>query len=312
MRLSRAVRWSVAALAAALAAACGARSALRVDEVAEGEGGGGGAPIEDAGLDITDAKDVEENPDVFVADCLEAGVPYIYLVSAENQLYSFNPGDGSIVLRGVLDCPAGGASPFSMSVDRQGTAYVLYNDGQLYRVSSFDASCEPTSYIPGQQGYNLFGMGFSTNEGGPDETLYVAEINFNGPSLGLAQIDTDTLDLSYIGPFSENPGWAIEMTGTGDGRLYGYFIDNPGPGGHVVEIDKETGQILSSTPLTVGASTSALAFAFWGGDFYIFTSLGNGVTDVTRYRPSDGSVQLFTTLTATVVGAGVSTCAPQQ
>lgn len=308
MRPSRAVRWSVAALAAALAAACGARSALRVDEVATGEGGG--EPIEDAGPDVPDVKDAA--PDVYVADCLEAGVPYIYLVSSENNLYSFNPGDGSIILRGPLTCASNGSAPFSMSVDREGTAYVLYNDGQLYRVSAFDASCEPTDFVPGQQGFNLFGMGFSTNEGGPDETLYVAEINFQGPSLGLAKIDTDTLDLSYIGSFSENPGFALEMTGTGDGRLFGYFLDSPGPGGHVVEIDKDTADILSSTPISAGPMGSSLAFAFWGGDFYIFTSDGSGITEVTQYRPSDGSVQLFTTLAATVVGAGVSTCAPQQ
>lgn len=69
---------------------------------------------------------------------------------------------------------------------------------------------------------------------------------------------------------------------------------------------------LSSTPLPAGNSSSSLAFAFWGGDFYVFTSEGDGITDVARYRPSDGTVTGVTTLGATVVGAGVSTCAPQQ
>ncbi|EYF04090.1 hypothetical protein [Chondromyces apiculatus] len=308
MRLPRPLRWSLAATLVALAAACGARSSLFIDERAAG--GGGGAPLEDAGADVRDAGDASDaEPDVYVADCVEAGVTYIYLVSQEYNLYSFNPGDGSLVLRGSLDCPTT-ARPFSMGVDRRGTAYVVYDDGQLYKVSTLDASCEPTPFVPEQHGFRVFGMGFSTNEGGPDETLYVAEINFNGPSLGLATIDTDSFELSPVGPFSENPGTKVEMTGTGDGHLYGYFMGDS-PGGFVVEIDKQNATILSSTPLPTGSADNALAFAFWGGDFYIFTSQGGGITVVTRYRPSDGSVEELPSLGATIVGAGVSTCAPQ-
>lgn len=310
MRLSRALRWSFAALGAAIAAACGARSALLVDDLAAG--GGGGTPVEDAGPDVADAKDAEDEPDVVTFDCAEAGVTYIYLVTQENWLYSFNPADGSVTLRGTINCPSGGFTPFSMAVDRQGTAYVVFGDGQLYKVSTLDASCELTDFVPGQNGFVTFGMGFSTDEGGPSESLYVAEINFAAPSMGLGRIDPQTLDLEYIGPFSQNPGFAIELTGTGDGRLFGYFINSPGPGGTMVEIDKQTGNILSSTPLPAGNSSSSLAFAFWGGDFYTFTSEGDGITDVARYRPSDGTVTGVTTLGATVVGAGVSTCAPQQ
>jgi hypothetical protein len=59
-------------------------------------------------------------------------------------------------------------------------------------------------------------------------------------------------------------------------------------------------------PLPTGGG-SALAFAYWGGDFYIFTSDG-GSTTVTRYDPGDGDVQVVATLSRTVVGAGVSTC----
>jgi hypothetical protein len=53
------------------------------------------------------------------------------------------------------------------------------------------------------------------------------------------------------------------------------------------------------------------AFAFWGGDFYTFTA-PSGNTLVQRYRPSDGSVVTVSSLAGRqVVGAGVSTCAPQ-
>ena len=53
------------------------------------------------------------------------------------------------------------------------------------------------------------------------------------------------------------------------------------------------------------------AFAFWGGDFYMFHA-PNGNSIVTRYRPSDDSLTQVATLPSIIVGAGVSTCAPQQ
>lgn len=295
--------------AAVIVGACGARTELPIGSR------DAGAPTEDAGPDAPkDARpDAPEDarPDVFTTDCLDAGVTYIYLITQQNELYSFNPADAGFTLRGIIDCPSDGFTPFSMGVNRQGTAYSVFGDGRLYRISTFDASCEPTNYEVGQQGFLAFGMGFATDEGGPEETLYVTEINFDAPSLGLGSINTDTLELSYIGPFSENLGFAAELTGTGDGRLFGFVLDEPGPGGHVIEIDKQTATILSSTPLPTGSAASALAFAFWGGDFYIFTSEGVS-TQVTRYRPSDGALDVVATLATTVVGAGVSTCAPQQ
>ncbi|MGH7281076.1 MAG: hypothetical protein ACRELY_06100, partial [Polyangiaceae bacterium] len=52
------------------------------------------------------------------------------------------------------------------------------------------------------------------------------------------------------------------------------------------------------------------AFGFWGGDFYTFT--GGGPSTVTRFRPSDKSIVQVATYPSEIVGAGVSTCAPQQ
>jgi hypothetical protein len=55
---------------------------------------------------------------------------------------------------------------------------------------------------------------------------------------------------------------------------------------------------------------SGWAFAFWGGDFWVFTAPA-GDSRITRFRPSDGSVTtVVDSLGAIIVGAGVSTCAP--
>ena len=296
---------------AALAASCGARSELPVDETEEEE--------EDAGPDVVDAPpdvppDITDAPPDVPEDVPEDGLPicdpevlYIYLVTSETDLYRYRPDTGVFNLVGNLSCPSGG-SPFSMGVSRSGIAYVVYNDGQLFRVDTADASCEPTDWLPGQGGFNTFGMGYAIDDDQMGETLHVVEIHFDSPSLGLGTIDTDTFELSYIGPLSQNPGNAMELTSSDDGKLYGYMLNANGAGGNILEIDKNTADVVSLTPLSAGDSSSALAFAYWAGDFYVFTSQGDSVTTVTRYKPSDGSVGVVATLNRTVVGAGVSTC----
>ena len=54
------------------------------------------------------------------------------------------------------------------------------------------------------------------------ETLYVAD--YSGK--GLAKIDTTALTLQTVGPWDQLSG-AAELTGTGDGRLFGFFQANP-------------------------------------------------------------------------------------
>ncbi len=63
--------------------------------------------------------------------------------------------------------------------------------------------------------------------------------------------------------------------------------------------------------LTGVGQGSGWAFAFWGGTFYTFTAPG-GSTIVTRYNVNDGTIaQVASTPGDILVGAGVSTCAPQ-
>ncbi|NUP06604.1 MAG: hypothetical protein HOW73_11165 [Polyangiaceae bacterium] len=308
-----------ALLAFSLLTSCGARTGLPGLDGGGGEGatGGGGhtagggegglvAGGGGAGGDGGEGGEGGSPP-----ECDPETTQYIYLVTDTTELYSYYPATGAFTLRGFLDCPSG-ASPFSMGVDREGTAYVVYNDGNLFRASTLDASCEATDFVPGQEGFITFGMGFALDEpGGKEDSLYVAEITFGEESRGLATIDTDTLELDYIGPFSDNFSDRMEMTSSSDGNLYGYFLNTVGTGGWVVEIDKETATIVDSTFIEAGAGASALAFAWWGGDFYVFTA-SNGLTNVTRFDPDTGAVGLVTTLSGNVVGAGVSTCAPGQ
>ncbi len=277
---------------------------------------GGGGGIVDAGPDVLPPNDAQ--PDVVhISDCVEAGITYIYVITAQNTLLHYTP-PSTFVPIGTLDCPSTSA-PFSMGVDRQGTGYVVFKDGNLFKVSGANAHCEATSFVPNQDGFNRFGMAFSTDNSGtgggggnPGETLYVAESSYQHVSKGLAKIDTTSFHLDFLAPLSPLLGEAVELTGTGDGRLFAFGLENPGPGSHVAEIDKTTGALLSDNVLNVGVSNSSFAFAFWGGDFYLFTDNGQGgPTVVTQYNPNDGSLAEVASLGMNVVGVGVSTCAPE-
>jgi hypothetical protein len=240
-------------------------------------------------------------------------VTYIYVVTGDNRLLAFKPQSNDIELKGTLDCPAMG-TPFSMAVSRDAIAQILYTDGRIYEVDIEDASCTPTSYVPAEPDdpFFQFGMGYAANEEDDGETLFVAGITFSEPSAGLARIDTETYERTFVGPFTENPGDAIELTPTGtDGPLYGYFLNSPPPGGTLVQIDPASGAIVESTFLNIGNGSGSLAVAWWGGDFYVFFGQG-GSTTVTRYDPGTTQVQDVGTIAGGVVGAGVSTCAPDQ
>ncbi|MRG93051.1 hypothetical protein [Polyangium spumosum] len=229
----------------------------------------------------------------------------VYIIGQDNELYSFDPPTLEVKLIGVINCPTGnGSTPFSMAVDRKGTAWILFSDGRIYHVDVKTAACAATAYAPGQQNFTTFGMGFvSDTKGSESETLYVAD--YNGK--GLAKIDTQSLALSVVGPWDQLSG-AAELTGTGDARLFGFFNDSPII---IAEINKASGNILSQAPQPSVSIGSGWAFAFWGGDFWLFTSPAGGNSQIQQYRPSTGATTVVKTgLGTNIVGAGVSTCAP--
>jgi hypothetical protein len=253
-----------------------------------GDGGFGG-----------DGQDPDTGPTV--SDCPEE-LKQIYVVTESNQLLRFEPATLNITPIGTLSCPSG-STPFSMAVQRNGTAWVLFSDGNIFHVSTKDASCGATAFVPGQSGYNTFGMAFvSDAPGSANETLYVA--GYEGQ--GIAKIDASSLKLSVVGTYGgANPGPG-ELTGTGDARMFAFFDQIPA---NVAEIDPHTSNLLGQkdTSVTVG---SGWAFAHWGGSFWLFTA-PSGSSQIDQFDYTTGSDKVVKSgLGYIIVGAGVSTCAP--
>lgn len=298
------------AAAGALALACGST----LDDSAFDDGDAGrtfsvNAPGEDAGFGTEGG---------LVGRCAEEA-KLVYVLSADYDLYSFEPSKLAFRKIGKLDCPSGNAQPNSMAVDRTGRAWVNYDDGSIYWVSTKDASCQASPYEKGQLGWTRFGMAFSSDgDGTEEETLFLngVEENTIGKGLGLAKVDPKTLAATRVGLATNDlAGVSAELTGTGDGRLFGFFTTVPQM--KHASLDKATGATGESTVITsadiANARQLAWAFSFWGGDFWFYTSRENQPSKVTRYRTSDDRGQEVVVPDVggfRIVGAGVSTCAP--
>jgi hypothetical protein len=327
-----------------LLAACGSRTGLYIDDYSvvtpgdldSGVPSGSGIGFEDAATDARDGAppplDARPPVDVFRNDCPDSDALLVYTITKQFDLQSFNPATGQFATIGHISCPAPDKTesgddntPFSMAVDRTGIAYILFEDHHLYRVSAATGACIATDYEPDQSNFQLFGMGFTTIGNGPAETLYVAGDStrgFNGQprgASGIAAIDPTNFALRVVTP---TPSVIkAELTGTGDGRLYAFYNkaapDDPfnEPPSFIGQIDTDTGNVIGERRFESVGLHNAWAFAFWGGDFYMFhgaTVDTDAPTTVTRWRPSDDSVVDVATNPDSVVGAGVSTCAPQQ
>jgi hypothetical protein len=329
----------LAPLAAISAISCGARTGLPLDVFADAardvvaEETRGEEPPPDA-ADVRDSSIPDEAapdmfvPDVLVDECPDAASTLIYVATELGELWSFDPNDSAFARIGALACPAAAdTSPFSMAVNRHGIAYVVYNSGQLFRVSTATAACAKTSFPTQPMPFHDFGMGFVANvplsndggveaEAGPDggagqvDRLFVASGEQIVPS-ALGYIDTSTYALDVVGPLRPGFLYGVELTGTGDGRLYAYFGNSNDTMNGIAQIDPRTAQVLTSWTVPVPHGFD-WAFAFWGGAFFLFTSQDGVTTDVHRFDPAASALSLVTKAPAgvVVVGAGVSTCAP--
>jgi hypothetical protein len=269
--------------------ACGARTEL---DGLDSDGGGGSGGT-------------KKQPE----SCKEQGITYIYVVLEDKRLFAFDPRDATFSPRGALDCMAT-INAYSMAVDRKGVALVeLEGDpdqggGQVLRVDTKDGTCTPTSYVPDPT-FKAFGMGYAANTEDDGETLYLAS-----DTGSLARLDPKTLERTEIGPFSKPIGKA-ELTGTGDGRLFGFGVETSES--HLSEISPDTAKVLRDRLLPIGANFTDWAFANWGSDFYFFTSTSmapGSVSIVTKYDPTAHTLKRVATAPGLIVGSGVSTCAP--
>lgn len=269
----------------------------------------------------------------------------VYVLSYEGDLYSFAPADKKFKKIGKLSCGLTSQQlPISMAVDRTGVAWVniatqggTSRSNTLYKVDTTTAACSPTNI----KSTFIGGMGFSTDEGSKDkETLFVfgQSGSASSPTRTLDHVDFAAEKIVTGPTVTTNAG---ELTGTGDGRLYGFILKEPPTGSSgkpmlddliaITQLDKKTGKDSGEVVLkgVKYPHDPGFAFSFWGGDFYVYSApitipadfpftqppadlKDEPTTDVARYSPTAKTTEpkYMATIGFHIVGAGVSTCAP--
>lgn len=322
-----ATEWALIGAACALAACAGGADAPAGDS-----DGGDQTPPNDSGAEGGGGDDCSERAkSVYLVSRYKAGADD----ASAPRLLRFDPPTKTITEVGLLTCSANPShAPRSMAVDRQGIAWILYDNGAIYRVDVADASCEATTWPEaGQEGFTLFGMGFATNGGDTaSETLFLSgapmrDVAIPGPKPKLrnriASLNTTTMTAaprpnSYI-------GGAFELTGNALGELWGFHpkftifveesstFEGPYPAA-IARFNTETGDIAEEFEFPAIGEQGAFAFAFWGGAYYIFLADSadpSGQSSVSRFDPVTEEISDYMDDTGyRIAGAGVSTCAP--
>jgi hypothetical protein len=244
--------------------------------------------------------------------CLDAA-KLVYVIDANGTLSSFDPPNLAFKDLGKINCgsePDGTVN--SMAIDRNAFAYVNFQSGAVYKVDtqSPQLTCTATKFNPSPNNYTTFGMGFSADSDGSDaETLFVAGAQGLAANNALATLDINSFVPNTVGNL---PSWP-ELTGTGDAKLWGFFPDASNT--FVAQIDKTNASLSMKYQLSqLNGNQTAWAFAFWGGDFWIFLQRdSDNSTNVWHLAVFDGGMNVTEAIKDTgreIVGAGVSTCAP--
>jgi hypothetical protein len=273
-------------------------------------------PLIDAGAGVGDP----------ASSCPDAAPPFAYVVTTQSNLYRFDPATTRFTLVGPLECstPSTGWGPFSMAVDRQGIAYVLWVDSRfqptqstLYRVDTATAGRTALSAPAPPSNFLTFGMGFARSPDRKTDVLYAASDTLDPQEAGtLAWIVIPGFQFHAIAPFSPGLVHDAELAGTRDGRLFAFYAIDQGLSSAIAEIDATSARViavdkLNSLPLAGSANGVPIggwAFLSWAGVFYLFTtSPSGGGSIVTRFDPVDRSQVLVGALPEFVVGAGLST-----
>lgn len=170
----------------------------------------------------------------------------VYVVDSNGTFSSFNPRlagmPGAFTDKGRLSCPAsGGATPFSMSVDRDAKAWVVYGNGELFRVDVNTLACSRIA-VMSPSNAKVYGMGFVTDTvGGTTDTLYIAgnavSSMFTNSQFGRLAT-TSPFTVTLRAPLTGAP----ELTGTGDAHLWAFFPNVSPP--LVSELNKQNGMTL--------------------------------------------------------------------
>ncbi len=248
-------------------------------------------------------------------DCQSTAGDSIFLLGLNGALHQFRPATHELETLGVPACEGVEIPDGDDIVHSTGILWAMMASESGYRaiytIDPVTLECTKTDFDEGD--IYATGLVFVSDElGGETESLYMGvnegdPFDFNNP-MSLGRIDLATMKLDILGTTELVPNGHYQfadLTGTGEAKLFGFF---PGDTAVITEFDAPAAEIAANHPLSFGVG-SPWAFAQWGGRLWLFYASGNG-SGVRTWDPDTGDVEDLADISATVVGAAVSTCAP--
>lgn len=247
-----------------------------------------------------------------------AGTDLVLLLSAHGELWTFDPTTVAFERLGALDCPVFSSTSFSLALDHLGQAFVEFEaTGDIFTVDLDDLACTDPGYTPPASEPRRFGLGFVAD---PTESACEIMLGWSfdgagwseGPGVGrLVRFTGTSLVASVLAEIDFNGG---ELAATGDGRVLAF---TGAPQAAIVEIERDTGEVIDRIDLPGVALTDAFGVASWGGDVYLFVAGDGDSSEVLRLDldDSEGAGQHVAAVGPApilVVGAATSTCAPTE
>ena len=284
--------------------------AERPDDPTDGDADPSDSPSDDPGAAEPDPGGDEPEPEpepedpAPADDCADTSDLVYAIDRGLERLMLYDPATTRFEVLGELDCPSW-STPASMAVSREGFAYVRYSDNVVYEVDLTDLSCVETDLgLP--SGFGSFGMGYATDAAGTwRDRMYVADADT------LGRVDDASWSVQRVGGMPSQS----ELTGNARGELWAFLPLERTPA--LVQLDTETGAELDRISLSGFPDLRDLdtfAFASWGGEFTVFVrTYGMGhSTDVYQVGADGRLERTLADVGFDVVGAGVSTCAPEE
>jgi hypothetical protein len=285
-----------------VATACGSRSELFESDFGEDAGSrevdSGAADVREA--DAPDATDATDSADADMDAGPECTKPEAFVLLRSGELLQFDPKTAEMTPLGTPDCNATG-NPYTLSVTRDRTAFILYEDWNIYQVDLHDLHCSKTSFD--QTAFGFTGLeGIAVSRSTPTETLYVYG-PYSGGGVRLVAADVDTLSFALVGPVEPDPhAYPIDMQSNQAGTLYG-ITDV----GRFVEIRESDATLVSVTQAQFQAPDD-WALMVYESETFLFGTTGV-VTNFYRYDVASNDLSTVATFTSQgVVGASAVPC----
>jgi hypothetical protein len=197
---------------------------------------------------------------------------HVLVLSDAAELWSFDPRSLTFAQLSGRVCGVA-ENPYSMAVDEEGDGHVLFVESRAERRFALDTprACTVEAVDPAPLGFSLYGSAFTRDPASPScDRLYLLSYSGSGPfreGAGLGVIATADAAgrVTTLASIDYDGG---ELTGTADGRLFAFVGATEAK---LLELDPVTGAVRETVPLVGLETTHASAFAFFGGDFWIFT-----------------------------------------